>query len=135
MRELSRLRELRRVVREVAAALAPGSRPSPKSLAELSRTAAEAARHARLRVGSSGAVVRSIDVRDSRLAAVRYRIADAAVSLLTGDAAARLKACPTCGWVFLDVSKNRSRRWCSMSTCGSVDKARRYYRRKKAARK
>ncbi|WP_214108135.1 CGNR zinc finger domain-containing protein [Acrocarpospora catenulata] len=29
--------------------------------------------------------------------------------------------------MFLDVSKNRRRRWCSMTTCGSRDKSRRYY--------
>ena len=30
----------------------------------------------------------------------------------------RFKACPSCGWVFFDRSKNRSGRWCSMSACG-----------------
>ncbi|MGH7701051.1 MAG: CGNR zinc finger domain-containing protein [Gemmatimonadales bacterium] len=46
-----------------------------------------------------------------------------------------MKSCPSCGWFFLDASKNRSRRWCSMATCGSSAKARRYYRRRKAARR
>ena len=55
----------------------------------------------------------------------------AAVALLVSDAMLRVKSCPTCGWFFLDVSKNRSRRWCSMDTCGAVAKARRYYRRLK----
>ncbi|WP_372791860.1 CGNR zinc finger domain-containing protein [Paraconexibacter sp.] len=33
----------------------------------------------------------------------------------------RLKVCPagTCGWAFYDVSRNRSRRWCSMEICGN----------------
>lgn len=39
-----------------------------------------------------------------------------------------------CGWLFLDRSKNRSRRWCSMELCGSRDKMRRHYRRTKALR-
>ncbi|MBC7897912.1 MAG: CGNR zinc finger domain-containing protein, partial [Cytophagaceae bacterium] len=30
-------------------------------------------------------------------------------------------------WFFLDVSKNGSRRWCSMATCGATAKAHRYY--------
>jgi predicted RNA-binding Zn ribbon-like protein len=30
----------------------------------------------------------------------------------------RFKACPACGWVFYDRSKNRSGRWCSMNACG-----------------
>ncbi|ONK10320.1 CGNR zinc finger domain-containing protein [Streptomyces sp. MP131-18] len=49
----------------------------------------------------------------------------------TGDAA-RLKRCAetTCGEVFWDVSKNRSRRWCSMSVCGNRAKARRHATRR-----
>ncbi|RKN77507.1 CGNR zinc finger domain-containing protein [Streptomyces klenkii] len=46
---------------------------------------------------------------------------------VTGEAA-RLKRCAEhgCAWVFWDVSKNRSRRWCSMRICGNRAKARRY---------
>jgi predicted RNA-binding Zn ribbon-like protein len=35
----------------------------------------------------------------------------------------------TCNWLFLDTSKNHSRRWCDMKVCGNRAKARRYYRR------
>ncbi|MCK4450409.1 MAG: CGNR zinc finger domain-containing protein, partial [Anaerolineae bacterium] len=35
-----------------------------------------------------------------------------------------------CDWLFVDASKNHSRRWCSMNMCGSRVKARRYYQRK-----
>ena len=44
----------------------------------------------------------------------------------------RLKACPgrDCGWVFYDVSRNGSSRWCSMSVCGDRQKSRAYYRRR-----
>ena len=35
-----------------------------------------------------------------------------------------------CGWLFLDLTKNHSRRWCDMEDCGSRAKAKRYYRRK-----
>ncbi|MFT2015133.1 CGNR zinc finger domain-containing protein [Streptomyces sp. 796.1] len=47
--------------------------------------------------------------------------------VITGDAA-RLKRCAEhgCAWVFWDVSKNRSRRWCSMRVCGNRNKARRF---------
>lgn len=52
----------------------------------------------------------------------------------TGDAA-RLKRCAehTCGWVFWDVSKNRSRRWCSMKVCGNRNKSRSYASRQRQA--
>ncbi|MFJ2787304.1 MULTISPECIES: CGNR zinc finger domain-containing protein [unclassified Streptomyces] len=50
----------------------------------------------------------------------------------TGDAA-RLKRCAehTCGWAFWDVSKNRSRRWCSMKVCGNRNKSRSYASRQR----
>jgi len=44
----------------------------------------------------------------------------------------RLKACrdSTCQWAFYDSSRNQSGRWCSMSVCGSRDKARTYRKRR-----
>lgn len=51
-----------------------------------------------------------------------------AAELLELGATERLKVCPgeRCGWVFLDTSKNRSRTWCSMKTCGNAAKVRRF---------
>jgi predicted RNA-binding Zn ribbon-like protein len=39
----------------------------------------------------------------------------------------RIRVCAACGWLFLDRSKNRSRRWCDMSVCGNRAKAKRHY--------
>lgn len=43
----------------------------------------------------------------------------------------RLKRCenPHCVLLFVDHSKNRTRRWCDMETCGNRIKASRHYRR------
>lgn len=46
----------------------------------------------------------------------------------------RIKECEACGWLFLDRTKNNRKRWCNPNTCGSADKARRYYHRKKKTR-
>ena len=56
-----------------------------------------------------------------------------AADLLTSDDLRRVRECVRegCDWLFVDLSKNRSRRWCSMNTCGSRVKARRYYQRKR----
>ena len=51
-------------------------------------------------------------------------VADAAYRLLTGPALARLKRCVACPWLFLDRSRNGSRRWCSMEHCGNRAKVR-----------
>ncbi len=44
----------------------------------------------------------------------------------------RLKVCAedTCRWAFYDSSKNRSRAWCSMASCGNRAKSRTYRRRR-----
>ncbi|MEO6889729.1 MAG: CGNR zinc finger domain-containing protein, partial [Ktedonobacteraceae bacterium] len=57
-----------------------------------------------------------------------------AVELLTSEEVKRVKECPArdCGWLFLDMSKNGSRQWCSMEGCGSRAKMRRQYARKRA---
>jgi predicted RNA-binding Zn ribbon-like protein len=52
------------------------------------------------------------------------RVAD----LMTSDEMHMLRACgnPECQWLFLDTSKNHTRRWCDMKTCGNRIKARRF---------
>lgn len=46
---------------------------------------------------------------------------------------ARFKCCAldSCGWAFYDATRSRTKRWCSMRTCGSRHKAREYYRRQR----
>jgi predicted RNA-binding Zn ribbon-like protein len=48
----------------------------------------------------------------------------------------RLKACrqETCGWLFYDVSRNRSSSWCSMQVCGGREKSK-AYRHRRAGRR
>lgn len=62
----------------------------------------------------------------------------AALSLLAVHAlftlpAERIRACDRCGWLFLDSSRGRRRRWCSMSTCGNREKASRHRRAARSA--
>jgi predicted RNA-binding Zn ribbon-like protein len=59
-------------------------------------------------------------------------LAAAAVDLLRSDQLDRLQVCEACPWLFLDLSRNRSRRWCSMNVCGGTLKMRRYRARKRA---
>jgi predicted RNA-binding Zn ribbon-like protein len=62
------------------------------------------------------------------------RLALASVELLTGEGLRRVRTCEAtateeCGWLFLDQTRNHSRRWCDMATCGNQHKARRHYAR------
>ncbi|HET9912142.1 MAG TPA: ABATE domain-containing protein [Anaerolineales bacterium] len=64
---------------------------------------------------------------DESLDAVLCPIIYSAGELLLSKELTQVKECPGCGWLFLDTSKNQSRRWCSMNTCGARDKMRRYH--------
>jgi predicted RNA-binding Zn ribbon-like protein len=63
-----------------------------------------------------------------------WPVAHAAYTLLTGPRAGRIKRCTGCPWLFVDQSKNGSRRWCSMEICGTSEKVRRYVSRRAARR-
>lgn len=54
--------------------------------------------------------------------------------LLTNDQT-RIKECPRCGWIFLDTTKNKTRKWCSPQGCGCIEKSKKYYRKKVKALK
>lgn len=60
-------------------------------------------------------------------------IFEAAEDLLVSGPLDRLKICggETCGWLFVDMSKNGRRRWCSMATCGNEHKVKAFRKRKK----
>ncbi|WP_412516909.1 CGNR zinc finger domain-containing protein [Actinomadura madurae] len=61
------------------------------------------------------------------------RIAAAIMDAVSAGTWPRLKVCQegTCRWAFVDTSKNRSRAWCSMSTCGNRTKTRAYRARRR----
>lgn len=65
-----------------------------------------------------------------------WPVAHDAAALLASAELARVRECAGhgCGWLFLDTSRNHSRRWCSMDACGNRAKARRHYQRERAIR-
>ncbi len=69
------------------------------------------------------------------LDSILWRIVHSATDLLTSDEIHNVKVCSAdnCNWLFLDTSKNQSRRWCSMNGCGNRAKVRKHYIRKKQA--
>jgi predicted RNA-binding Zn ribbon-like protein len=56
-------------------------------------------------------------------------VIQSAADLLISGNLDRLKRCsnPMCGWLYYDTSKNNSRRWCCMKTCGNRAKANKFY--------
>lgn len=63
-------------------------------------------------------------------------IGQSALDLLASDNVGLVRACanPRCSVIFVDQSKNHSRRWCSMARCGNLMKVTRFYERERAKR-
>jgi predicted RNA-binding Zn ribbon-like protein len=59
------------------------------------------------------------------------RLLREAAALLSSPERARVHHCSNdqCQWFFLDTTRNRSRRWCQMESCGNNAKARAHYLR------
>ena len=130
--ELELARGLRTALHNIFSALAREQEPDEFSLSRLRFAYAQAVAAGRLAPREDGGF--GLDWRDDEPRRVRFAVAADAVALL-GDPAriARLHRCPgrDCGWIFLDTSGRR--RWCSMQTCGSREKMRRMYERKRAS--
>jgi predicted RNA-binding Zn ribbon-like protein len=137
-RALGEARTLRTAVDAVFRAVAAGREPPEHALAELVARGAYATARARL-VPTSGAdpaargrgfaLVWDGDDLERPL----WPIAAAAVDLLRTGPLDHLKTCAVCSWLFIDTSRNHSRRWCSMSECGSRLKMKRYRARRATA--
>ena len=130
--ELGRLTDLRSTLERISGALVSGRAPTPTDLDSLSAAFAEATSAARLHRARTGMLERTISTEDAGAAVLRLRVVDSAVALMTSARVGRLKRCAGCGWFFVDETKNGSRRWCSMATCGASAKSRRYYRKTRA---
>jgi len=92
----------------------------------------EALSRAKLVRGDGGFAWEWRDGRD--LAGMLWPVAHAGVGLLTSGELGRLKLCAGCYWVFLDASRNHSRRWCTMEVCGTDEKKRRYVAKRRRIR-
>ena len=68
----------------------------------------------------------------TRLYWVLNPVIRSAADVLISDDIQNIKACAdeACGWLFLDSSRNKRRRWCDMQDCGNRAKASRFYRKK-----
>jgi predicted RNA-binding Zn ribbon-like protein len=105
-------------------------RPPGKQLEKLERYFHDAALHRSLRLEKSQ-LAWSWAGAEQRAEIPLWKLAQAASDLLVSSDSEWVKDCgdPACRWLFLDLSKNHSRRWCDMKTCGNRMKARRHQAR------
>ncbi|MEU0092645.1 CGNR zinc finger domain-containing protein [Kribbella sp. NPDC006257] len=122
LQDVTRLREIAyRVLRPMAR----GEGPARADLDALRRLIVEAMDTAE---PSAPDLVRLLDWQVDGLMGT---LAMAAARLLERADLTRLRECQDddCGWLFLDRSKNGSRRWCSSADCGNRARAKRHYER------
>lgn len=132
---LDRAVGLREAIYRLFSALVAGRRVPGRALAQLNKTLVEARAHLRL-VPLADGVAWSWHGVEDRLDWPAWLAARSAAELLTSARRDRVRQCagPGCGWLFLDASRNRTRRWCDMADCGNRAKARRSYARKRSRR-
>ncbi|KVT14538.1 hypothetical protein WT24_08590 [Burkholderia sp. MSMB1078WGS] len=125
---LARALALREALYRLFHAQAEQREPRDADLALLGGFLAEASpRVAPVRV--DGRYAWRIDAPGATLAGLLSPVLWSAIDLLGGTRLAKVKRCANdaCQWLFIDDSKNGSRRWCSMSSCGNRAKAYRHY--------
>lgn len=138
---LATVRELRGILYRIFDRVADGELPEGSELRALEDYLEASAQTLALGLDAEGGVSWQWTDRDVPLTDTAYEklgdalarriigaVARSAADLLTSGELDRVKVCDAhdCGWFFVDVSRNRSRRWCDMAGCGNRDKARRY---------
>jgi predicted RNA-binding Zn ribbon-like protein len=135
---LSRALALREAVHRTIARAIAGESQEEGDLSALNRELSVALSHLRV-MPADGAYgwgwERSGDDGGARLDSPLWPVAQSAAELLTSERLGRVKVCAGegCGWVFLDESRNGSRRWCDSRDCGNRERVRRHLARKRAS--
>jgi predicted RNA-binding Zn ribbon-like protein len=138
---LESARNLREAASTVLYAAVDGRVPPAAAMGTLEEQCLDASRHRQLKwnrsAKRSAAPPRASWVwgrSEHELALPTWILAQAASELMTSAALDRLRACgcETCRWLFLDTSKNQTRRWCDMKICGNRMKARRFLARRRS---
>jgi predicted RNA-binding Zn ribbon-like protein len=124
----------REALARVLLARTEGRVPAREDLAAVDAEYARSAPFARLSATAEG-FAWTLNADGASLDAALRPLVESAVSLLTSPRLARLRRCgnSTCYWLFIDETKNCSRRWCEMASCGNLMKVRRHRARQRRA--
>lgn len=126
--------QLREDIYRIFSALASGKPPAQPLMARFNAMLGQLLAGARIE-HTEGGFAWSWKGMEEGLDRMLGPILHSAADLLTSDDLQRIGECEDdrgCGYLFYDASRNHSRRWCSMESCGNRAKALRYYGRRKA---
>jgi predicted RNA-binding Zn ribbon-like protein len=128
---LRRTLDFREALYRAFSAVAARKPVSPADLDQINGLAVEASTHRKL-VRANGTYEWTWRWNDATAPwRMLWPMAQSAAELLTSGEPSIVHECeaPDCDWLFLDRSRNHSRRWCDMKSCGNREKARRHYHR------
>lgn len=125
---------VREVIYRIFAALAREETSADADLAQLNEALAYALPHNKI-VRHEQHFAWSWNFNQEALDYIIWPVVRSAADLLASDTLPMLRICAAddCQWLFMDTSKNQTRRWCNMKSCGNRAKARRHIERKKQA--
>ena len=133
---LHAVRELREATAAVCYALVEEKTPPPDDIRTLERCFLAADQHRELcwqppTHDCTANITWQWRRADSNPSLPTWTLSQAVAELLLSDRMGLIKTCDveTCRWLFLDTSKNHTRRWCNMKVCGNRMKARRFQAR------
>jgi predicted RNA-binding Zn ribbon-like protein len=135
-RAVSRARHLREAIYDVFSAQAAGRRVPRASVDLIGREAALASAHRRIISNGRASFSWIWEPSAEHIDLPLWPVALSAADVLTSDRVTFVRECAleTCGWLFLDTSRNQTRRWCDMRVCGNRAKVRRFYERARSQR-
>jgi predicted RNA-binding Zn ribbon-like protein len=131
-RVFKRATEQREVIYSIFAAVAQERAPEPSDLSHLNALFADAMSRACITLRDH-TFTWDWAQKETTLESLLWPVIRAAAELLTSPDLhlARQCAADDCTWLFLDTSKNHSRRWCDMKSCGNRIKVSKHYERRK----
>jgi predicted RNA-binding Zn ribbon-like protein len=137
---LSRALALREAIHQVLSAAIAGEPQDEGALSTLNRELSVALSRLRVAPAAGDAYVWAWERGGEEgggppLERPLWPVARSAAELLTSAKLGRVKVCggEECGWMFLDESRNASRKWCESRDCGNRERVRQYLARKKRA--
>ena len=122
---------LRETIYRIFSAICQKNNPVPKDLSDFNKDLSASMKSSHI-VRTKSGYSWAITGDKTRLGWVLNPVIRSAADLLISDDILNLKACAdeACGWLFLDSSRNKQRRWCDMQDCGNRAKASRFYKKK-----
>ena len=130
---LAHAKELRHVTHVVLQSVAQNAEPPLAALATFNAFLAETQVQGQILKTEEGFEVRFRPEDDMALPI--WRLTDSAARLLLSPERENVRECPghECGWLFLDTTRNHSRRWCDSGDCGNRERVKAYTRRQREA--